>query len=179
MQVSNHIWVVNVISSLLMFAAGRASALIPKCYKLTDIKSVFRRMTAKGSESDTDTDRSMDSLTYVSAIYDKLLKYFERDKPYLDAELSISDVAKALLTNKMYVAKAIKTFARTNYPQFVNSYRIRHAIQTFEKDTSLRVGELAFRSGFNSAASFNIAFKANMNMTPGEWCRRYKLQQCH
>lgn len=183
MHVSSHIWIFNAISSILIFAAGRVSALVPMKYKLSDIKSfLLRRISWKNKQYDEVTDersgeRPVYSISYVNAIYEKLLKYFEKEKPYLNADLSINVVAKALLTNKMYVAKAIKTFASTNFPQFVNSYRIKYAIHLFQQDTSLRVGELAFRSGFNSTASFNIAFKTNMNMTPGEWCRRYKLDQ--
>lgn len=178
MLFSSHTWLLNAIGSIIIFAAGRASTLFsPRRIDSGLWGRIHWKRRRFRNQADSDCGDIMNSLSYVKAIYGKLLVYFDSDKPYLNPDLTINDVAKKLLTNKMYVAKAIKTFASTNFPQFVNGYRIRHAIHLFQQDISLRVGELAYKSGFNSTAAFNIAFKTNMNMTPGEWCRRYKLRQ--
>ena len=108
-------------------------------------------------------------------IYDGLVHYFNTEKPYLDPELTISEVASHLLTNRSYLSKSISLYEGDNFCTFVNRYRVRYALELYHRNNKLRVSELATLSGFNSPTAFNIAFKAEMNITPGEWCRRYKV----
>lgn len=114
------------------------------------------------------------SNAYTKTIYEKIQKYFEESEPYLDPAIGIEKVARAVGTNKSYVAKAVKVYSGRNFCQFVNSYRVDHARKLFRENSTLRVNQLAARSGFNSATSFSIAFKIVTGMPPGEWCRRYK-----
>lgn len=47
----------------------------------------------------------------------------------------------------------------------------------FRKDPRLKVTEAAELSGFNSAVSFNMAFKVNTGMTPSEWLQEHIKDQ--
>lgn len=114
------------------------------------------------------------SNAYTRTIFEKVQAYFEDSKPYLRSSLSIEDVARAVGTNKSYVAKSIKVYTGRNFCQFVNSYRIDYAKALFKKDQKIRVNQMASDSGFNSATSFSLAFKLVTGMPPGEWCRRWK-----
>ena len=170
-----NLWIVRMACGTLFFCLGRVSGHLRPERRLMHLMT--KRRKKKNADSKKTVDSNSSNIAYTKAIYDKMLTLFETHKPYLDPDLTINDVAKRLLTNKIYVAKAIKVFAGTNFSQFVNTYRIKYSIALFMEDTSLRVGEMAFKSGFNTTAAFNIAFKVNMNMTPGEWCRRYRLKQ--
>ena len=55
-------------------------------------------------------------------------------------------------------------------------YRVIHAVELFRSDTSLKVLELASKSGFNSGVSFGMAFRLYMGEKPGDWCRREKFR---
>ena len=109
-------------------------------------------------------------------IYDRILEYFERSKPYLDPDLSINDVVGVLFTNKVYISKAIYACTNRNFCQFVNYYRVRYAMELFRNNISLKVVEVAARSGFNSAVSFNMAFRLYMGEKPSEWFRRERMK---
>lgn len=110
-------------------------------------------------------------------LYERLLACFESHKPYLDSELTINEVVKMVYSNKVYISRAIGQFTGRNFRQFVNYYRVMHAVELFRNDPDLRITELANRSGFNSPASFNMSFKLFMKEKPGDWCRKERSRR--
>lgn len=106
---------------------------------------------------------------HMSRVYTKVLNYMETRKPYLDEKFSIDDLADAVFSNKAYLSKAINYYSGRNFRQFVNYYRVMYAVSMMKKDRHLKVVELAMMSGFHSLATFNLAFKLFMNMTPGAY----------
>ena len=103
-------------------------------------------------------------------IYDRLTRWFDEKKPYLQDDLSLLDAAREIYTNKVYISRAVSKFSGKNFCQFVNYYRVRYAKQTFLDDPTLRVSDLSVMSGFHNPVSFNMAFQMFEHMTPGEWC---------
>ena len=109
-------------------------------------------------------------------LFCNLEKWFQDEKPYLNPELGVSDLSAKLLTNRTYLSAAIKANGMINFNYYVNSYRVREAMEIFIKEPGLRIGEVAFKCGFNSASTFTMAFKAYVNMTPTQW-RIWYLQK--
>lgn len=105
-------------------------------------------------------------------IYERVLEYFETEKPYLRHDLTINDVVSVVFTNKLYISKAISQYAGRNFCQFVNYYRVLYAVELFREDTSLKIVDMATKSGFNSSVSFSMAFRLYMGEKPGDWCRK-------
>ena len=105
-------------------------------------------------------------------IYERILAYFETEKPFLDSRLTINDLVKVLYSNKLYISRAISQFTGRNFCQFVNYHRITHSMEMFRNNNNLKIHELSSGSGFNSDVSFNMAFRLFMGETPGEWCRK-------
>lgn len=107
-------------------------------------------------------------------LYERIMAYFETEKPYLDGELTITDVVKALYSNKLYISRAISQFTGRNFCQFVNYHRVMHSVECFRNNPDLKVNELGSMSGFNTIVSFNMAFRLFMGENPSDWCRREK-----
>ena len=105
-------------------------------------------------------------------LYERIVEYFESEKPFLDNQLTINDVVKVVFSNKVYILRAISQFTGRNFCQFVNYYRISYSAECFRNDPGLRVNELAEMSGFNSVVSYNMAFRLFMNENPSDWCRK-------
>ena len=116
-------------------------------------------------------DNNGSEMLYKS-IYDRVQEYFETDKPYLKHDLTINDVVSVVFTNKLYISKAISQYAGKNFCQFVNYYRISYAVELFRSDPSLKIVDMAAKSGFNSSVSFSMAFRLYMGEKPGDWCRK-------
>ena len=55
-------------------------------------------------------------------IYERVVAYFDAEKPFLDNELTINDLVKVLYSNKLYISRAISQFTGRNFCQFVNYY---------------------------------------------------------
>ena len=166
-----------------VFAVVYASLYIALSVRMLDA-SVFVFMTdherkiiesMKISHIDNVQDNDGVALLYKN-LYEKILEYFAETKAYLNPNLTINDVVAVVLSNKLYISKAVNRFTGRNFCQFVNYYRVIHAIELFRDNTDLKVHELASRSGFNSAVSFGMAFKLYMGEKPGDWCRRERYR---
>lgn len=105
-------------------------------------------------------------------LFDKVGRYMDESKPYLDETFSLGDLSKALLTNKSYMSKVINGGSGMNFSQFVNHYRIRYSMELYRLDPCLKVTELAMMSGFRNGVTFNLAFKLFVGLPPSEWCRQ-------
>ncbi len=107
-------------------------------------------------------------------LYERIVDYFEAEKPYLDGDLTINLLVRELYSNKMYISRAISHFTGRNFCQFVNYYRVVHSMDSFRNNPDLKVHELATMSGFNTIVSYNMAFRLFMGENPSEWCRKEK-----
>lgn len=164
---------------LLVFpvlAGGMLAALAVR--KADDVIFVFwrdqeRRIleSMKVTKVETASDPSCIDDVYQD-IYERVVAYFDSEKPFLDNELTINDLVKVLYSNKLYISRAISQFTGRNFCQFVNYYRIVHSMEVFRKNPDMKIHELACSCGFNSDVSYNMAFRLFMGETPGEWCRK-------
>lgn len=107
-------------------------------------------------------------------ICDRLMEYIEKEKPYLNPNVKIMDIADDLKTNKSYQSRIINSYFKKNFSQFINWYRVRDAMDNFVKDPDIDISTMAGKSGFQSMTTFNTAFTRYTGMTPGEWCKKYK-----
>ena len=112
--------------------------------------------------------------TDYQTIINRLILYFESEKPYLDADLKIADVCKCIYTNKTYVSRALNHGMSKNFNQFVNYYRVKEACTIFIGEPIIPLSELCDRCGFKNLSSFSNAFNLNIGYTPAEWCREIR-----
>jgi AraC-like DNA-binding protein len=93
------------------------------------------------------------------------------NKPYLEPELSLTDLAKQLKTNPSILSKLINEGFGQHFNDFINEYRIRELmgkLKQGEHKQQTLLG-LALDCGFNSKATFNRSFKKLTSMSPKEW----------
>jgi AraC-like DNA-binding protein len=103
----------------------------------------------------------------------RVLRYFDQEKPYLNPELSLSDIAEQLKTNTSVLSAVINSGFDKNFNDFVNSYRIedfKTKINT-PQYKHLTLLAVAFDCGFNSKTTFNRAFKKLVGQNPSEFQR--------
>ena len=109
-------------------------------------------------------------------IYDRVLEYFEKEKPFLNGDLTINDIVAVAFTNKLYISRAISQYTGRNFCQFVNYHRVMYCVECFRKNPELKVAELWPMCGFNTIVSFNMAFRLFMGENPSDWCRKEKIR---
>ena len=100
-----------------------------------------------------------------------LEQMFEEERPYLQHELKITDIASQLGTNRTYVSQLIRTHYGTNFSGFVNAFRTREAISMFGQEAyrNHTTKSIAEAAGFNNYNSFTGAFRKETGMTPGQY----------
>lgn len=108
------------------------------------------------------------------AICESLMDYLEKEKPYLNPNIKIIDVADYLNTNKSYLSRVINSHFKKNFSQFINWYRVRDSMDLYMRNPKIDISTMASKSGFQSMTTFNTAFTRYTGMTPGEWCKKYK-----
>lgn len=100
-----------------------------------------------------------------------LEEYMRTEKPYLDPDLTIVDVASTLNIPKHYITQIINEKLNKNFFLYTNEYRVNEVKQKFadEKFNGHSILRIAYDSGFNSKSSFNDIFKKLTNVTPSEY----------
>lgn len=93
----------------------------------------------------------------------------EHEKPYLNSDLKLVDLAAMLATNRNYISSCINTQRGCSFSQFVNEYRVVHAQKLMRSQPDIKNSEVWMSSGFSTEASFFRTFKAVTGMTPSEW----------
>lgn len=95
----------------------------------------------------------------------------EKDKLFLDSDLSLGKLAALLHTNTKYVSYCINTCFDKNFSTFVNEYRIHEAIRLIDTDTiqQYTLEAIAEQSGFKSRSVFITAFKKVTGKTPTQF----------
>lgn len=98
--------------------------------------------------------------------------YMRTQRPYLQPELKLTQLAHALQVGEYRISRAIHgPLGHRNISQYVNGYRLDHARALLldparDAWSTLVVG---MESGFGSLGAFHRAFKAAEGITPGEY----------
>lgn len=140
-------------------------------YKQQEIFRYYAARNGNNHEVDSKYERSGLKEEDARKYLDRLLEYMEKEKPWLNGELSILDLSKALNISRHHLTQIINERLNKNFYMFVNEYRVREVIRKM-KDPAYRHYTLlgiAFDSGFNSKSSFNTIFKNATGMTPSQY----------
>lgn len=98
----------------------------------------------------------------------RLSAVLDEDEAFLKEDLSLPELAATLEISTHDLSNVINQEFQTNFYRLINGRRIDHA-RLLLADGDLRdetILNIAFRSGFNSRASFNRAFKEITGQTP-------------
>lgn len=89
-------------------------------------------------------------------------------RPYLDNELSLSDLAENMDMSSHQLSQLLNLHVKQNFYDFVNSHRTEYAKQLL-RENKLAITQIAYYCGFSSKASFYNAFKRYTKQSPKMW----------
>lgn len=104
-------------------------------------------------------------------LLDNLRASMEKDKLYLNPNLSIIELSRTLGTNKTTLSHVINSHLHQNFATFLNSYRVREAIDVLSdpKMFDEKLAVVGERCGYNSRQIFHTTFKKVMGITPNHF----------
>jgi len=108
-------------------------------------------------------------------ILEQLRQYMESQKPYLEPELTLEQLASQLSLRPKMLSQVINESLQQNFFDFINRYRIEAAkkLLTNPADKKITVLEVLYEVGFNSKSSFNTLFKKHTGLTPSEFKKKH------
>ena len=107
----------------------------------------------------------------IITIYAEMEKAMQEQQLWLNPKFSLDLLSRHLKAHTQKISLVINTRAGCNFNEYVNRYRVRHAITLMDNPkTALHtIASISFDSGFNSLSSFNHAFKKLTGKTPSAY----------
>ncbi len=107
----------------------------------------------------------------LSELNDRVVEFLEKEKPFLDPDLSLEDLSKKLGVGRHKLSAVINQFQKMNFFELINSYRVKEVQRMMANpmELSKKMYELGYDAGFNSKASFYRVFKQMTHKTPVEY----------
>lgn len=102
-----------------------------------------------------------------SQYLNEMIKYIEEN---LDKEIDIKTLSKITYTNLFVLESIFNFLTNMTINEYIKKRRLSKAFEEI-RNTDNKIIEIAFKYGYNSASSFNRAFKNLFNITPTE-CRK-------
>ncbi len=102
-------------------------------------------------------------------IHKKLLMEFDKNKIYLNSELTIHDLVKVIGTNRTYISTLINQEYNQNFCTFVNGFRINELERIICENDDLANEVLAERAGFGSVKSMKRVISSKTGLSLSEW----------
>ena len=138
------------------------------CYLLWRVETLSALAVQKVSESDNlKTSRPHD-------LHALLQKHCIDTQLYLQYDLTILQLAKAIGTNRFYLSQYFSSLDM-NYNAYINDLRINHFISLYHKavgaQCSFTAQQLALESGYRSYNTFRDAFKRKTGLTVTAWMK--------
>ena len=119
--------------------------------------------------------QSKQSSAFLSTIDQLLTERCVDTQLYLQPDLTLLQLTKAIGTNRTYLSQYFSSCGKT-YNIYVNDLRIDHFLRLYHKaiaaNQSIIVQQLAHDSGFRSYSTFSLAFKHRMGQSVTAWMRK-------
>ena len=126
----------------------------------------FLGKTTRYEHKKIDTTNAKDIITQIDVL-------FKDETVFTNPEFKIGDLAKMLNVSPHYVSQILNDNLNINFPNFINSYRIKVATKLITQSHNLTIEGIGKDSGFKSKATFYKAFKAETGVTPAVYKKNH------
>ncbi|WNI38190.1 AraC family transcriptional regulator [Chryseobacterium sp. SG20098] len=137
----------------------------PELFRNVDSK--LKLVSEMVSEEKNNEEPTVSNSEYNEELL-RLKNYMIEKKPFLNSSLTIQEVSGEIEIPVRELSLLINHQLGQHFYDFVNTYRIEHAMEILKDETKSKVTvlEILYEVGFNSKSSFNTAFKKRTGTTP-------------
>ena len=153
--------VIEIALLVFLFVLGYISYFKPSFF---DIPKILKPQLVKDKYPQYDDETELKRLTTL----------FEEDKIYTTQKLSIKEVASGMNLPERYVSQLINSYHNVSFNSYVNSFRVKDAMQRINdpSESHKTLLAIAMESGFNSKSSFNQIFKNTTGKNPSDFLEK-------
>jgi AraC-like DNA-binding protein len=141
---------------------------IPKRMIVESVEKEEKSYKRTRTKSQKKTQNNKDPFEDLS---EKITKYLEQEKPFLNPDFSISDIYIYFKVPKNHISYCVNTIMGTRFSKMKSELRVRHAIELLQSglSNSLTIEAIGQRSGFRTRSHFYAAFKEETGISPTEY----------
>lgn len=165
----------DIVSARAVSAVGAGAGFFFINYLLIHAlrqPSIFSGLSAEEAllASSEAEDRAAAAEAVDAGLLQRLGTHMAEVRPYLDADLTVEQLARQLGVPTRELSRAINEGLSKNFFELVSDYRIAEARRQLETaDAGTTILQVMYDSGFNSKSVFNTAFKKATGMTPSAY----------
>lgn len=102
---------------------------------------------------------------------DRILEYLHAEKPFLNANFSLSDIAIKLQVPEHHISYCLNVILKSRFTKLKTTLRINHAKELLLNGTysNMTIDGIGQSSGFSTRSNFYNAFKSETGLTPKEF----------
>jgi len=167
--------------SLVYTYAIQVIAIMHICYVLWRVEtlsdlSIHQPQCLTAEESATTEAMQGEDEDITQNIHDKMGSLLQQHcidtQLYLQHDLTLSQLAKAIGTNRFYLSQYFSHHGMT-YNAYINDLRINHFVSLYREaiaaQRSFTAQQLSYESGYRSYSTFSLAFKQRMGQSVTAW----------
>ena len=110
----------------------------------------------------------------TALFHEKLENWMQTEKPYLNKDFRLTDLAQILPLNRTYLSQFINNEFGCTFYQYVTNYRIEEAKRIMQQNPELKVQDISDRCGFSSPTVFGRTFARETGCAPSEWTEQFE-----
>lgn len=168
--------IVYLLIVFVIYIISYAAIRSEEIFKLSD-EQISHTIVSEVSNNANNQilDENSPKESVVDVLNQNLLSFMTEQKPFLNPDLSLQDLADDLKVSRRQLSGIINQKHKVNFFEFVNTYRVEEVKKKMEdpKNKQYKILSLAYDAGFNSKASFNRIFKQHTHFTPSQFMKSF------
>lgn len=170
---NNYYIIASLFFSVLIFLIfGIIQTRLKKTYKLRFEELVNKNVSTSTFDEKSNKEKASEDLNISDDIIQiilKELKDFEKNKLYLNPNISVQSLANDFNTNSRYLSAIINAKKQKTFVNYINDLRIDNIVKELKSNTILRkytMKAISEEAGFKTAESFSKAFFKRTGLKP-------------
>lgn len=147
------IWIFTILPAVFTHVVLCLNILSENYVIIEPVTAKEKEMTALGN--------------YAQLGRQRVEKYLEDKKPYLNPEFKITDMARDLFSNRTYISAFINREYGVNFNRFINNYRLKEVerlqAEAVQRKQKASLMEIVIHAGFSNYRSYFRAKKMVKN----------------
>lgn len=133
-------------------------------------------LASNNTSKETELDINPDVITAIL----RNLEKFERNKKYLEKDMTLVKLASLLCTNTKYVSKIIARYRDKGTIEYISDLKVDHIVELLKNQSKFRNytnKALGDEAGFGSTQNFTRAFNNRTGLSPTYFISKLRSQQ--